>query len=138
VCILEVKGIFMWETIVHQFLPNLIIIIASITLLIRVVWQKRRVNQPLHWRKHRKMTLQLFTIALLYLIFCCPNTVLILSYLFDYDMENFDQMKFYAEFFSYFLILLFPFVCLCSVHELYARLKRLFQGRQRRVTGVIN
>lgn len=122
----------MWETIVHQILPNLIIVTFSLALLVRVVWHKHRMHQTIRWRKHRKLSIQLFSITLLYLIFSFPNTFLVFLYLCGFDYDQNDGFKKCAEFFSYFTILFIPFVCLFALPELRTRFKRFLQRRQRR------
>ena len=132
VCLYGYYAFNMWETIVHQILPNLIIVFFSITLLLRVLWQKHRIHQPIQWRKHRKMTIQLFSITLIYLIFSFPNTLLVLMYLCGVSYDTDEGFKKCAEFFSYFTILFFPFVCLFSLPELRTRIRHILQRRQRR------
>ncbi|CAF2838186.1 unnamed protein product [Rotaria sp. Silwood2] len=117
-CLYDNDIFFIWETIVHQILPNLIIIIASIALLIRILRQKHRVSQRIQWGKHRKMAIQLLSISFLYLIFSFPNTILILIYLCGLSYDIGHNVKIYAEFFSYLVILFFPFVCIFSLPEL--------------------
>jgi hypothetical protein len=131
VCLYDKRVIFMWETIIHQILPNLIIIICSITLILRVLWQKHRINQPIQWRKHRKMTLQLIFISLLYLIFSFPNIFVILIELCGLSGDVSPDVKTYTDFFSYFVLLFFPFVCIFSLPDLRNKIMKILPLRRR-------
>jgi hypothetical protein len=68
----------MWEMIVHQIIPAVIIIVFSIALFVRVLWQKHRIHQPVQWRKHRKMIIQVLSISVLYLFFFFPYAIYII------------------------------------------------------------
>ncbi|CAF1015667.1 unnamed protein product [Rotaria sp. Silwood1] len=124
-CLYDNYAFYIWETIVHQILPNLMIVIASIALLSRILRQKHRVHQRIQWRKHRKMAIQLLSISFLYLIFSFPNTIMILMYLCGLTYNIGRNVKIYAEFFSYLVILFFPFVCILSLPELRKKIKRI-------------
>jgi hypothetical protein len=58
-CAFDKTMLGIWDLIVHQVIPTFIIVIFCTALLLRVVLQKRRMNQPVQWRKYRKMTIQL-------------------------------------------------------------------------------
>ncbi|CAF1170006.1 unnamed protein product [Adineta steineri] len=45
-------ALYTYDIIIHQILPNLLIVIFSIALLLRVCRQKYRVGQSLQWRFH--------------------------------------------------------------------------------------
>ena len=126
----------MWETIVNQLLPNLIIIIFSMALIVRILWQKHRVHQPIQWRKYRKMIIQLLAISLLYLIFSFPNTLMILMYLCGLSYNTNGDVKKYAEFFSYLIILFFPFACILSLPGLKNKIQKILPLRLRRARAV--
>ncbi|CAF4619097.1 unnamed protein product, partial [Rotaria magnacalcarata] len=48
-CLHNIKAFFIWETVVHRMLPNLIIVIVSVALLMRVFGQKYRTHQRVQW-----------------------------------------------------------------------------------------
>jgi hypothetical protein len=132
-CLYEIYYEFsIWQTIVHQILPILIIIIFSIALILRVVWQKRRLHQAVQWRKYRTMTIQLLSISFLYLLFYLPlslaYTILLCGFMEDII---FDFLE-YAIYFSYFMILLFHFVCMLSLPELRTKFINSFYLQRRR------
>ena len=105
------------KTLVNQILPNAMIVLFNVLLLVRILWQKYRLHQAMQWRKHRKMTIQLLSISLLYLIFACPNTLFLFMYLCGLPDTAGSDFKRWAEVFSYYLMLLFPFVCIFSQPE---------------------
>ncbi|CAF3897757.1 unnamed protein product, partial [Rotaria sordida] len=41
-CFYDYYALFMWEMIAHEIIPSIIIVISSITLIVRVSWQKHR------------------------------------------------------------------------------------------------
>ena len=63
----------LWDVIVHNLIPIIIIIVCSVALLVRVVRQKNRMHQRLRWGSHRKMTIQVSSISLLYLVIYIPD-----------------------------------------------------------------
>jgi phosphatidylglycerophosphate synthase len=126
----------MWENIVNQMLPILIIIIFSIALILRVLLQKHRLHQPIQWRKHRKMTIQLLSISILYLIFSFPNTFMIFIDFCGLSYDKDSDVKQYAAFLSYLVILFFPFVCILSLPELQNKIRKILPLRRRRARAI--
>ena len=61
----KVLGTLDWS--VNNGLPMVIDVSANILLIARVIRQKVRRNQPLSWRKQRRMTVQLFCLSTLYI-----------------------------------------------------------------------
>ena len=56
-------------------MPTVIIILANISLLLRVIKQKRRHQQRINWRKQRRITLHLLSISSLFLIAWLPSLI---------------------------------------------------------------
>jgi hypothetical protein len=114
-----------WDILVHQVIPTLIIVIFSIALLIRVIWQKRGMNQQIQWRKHRKMTIQLLSISVLYLV--CGSPFIIIAFAGHYGLSaSVTTIPLqYAIVFRTYIILIFPFVCGGSLSELRKKCKRI-------------
>ncbi|CAF3469157.1 unnamed protein product [Rotaria sp. Silwood1] len=67
-----VNMISIWELVCHQTIPIFIIIIFRLSLLIRILWQKSRLHRSIHWRKQRKMTIQLLSVSMLFITFSAP------------------------------------------------------------------
>lgn len=131
ICSMAIRSLYAWDLIVHQVLPNLIIITFSIALIVRVFRQKRRIGQTLRWQKHRRMTIQLLSISILYLTCAFPITVFSVFHLnTPIDSIRKDMLE-YLLLFNYSMILLFPFVCLFSLPNGRYRLKiRFYFGRR--------
>lgn len=62
-CYYENHLLAIWDVIVNDIIPAIIIILCSLTLLLRVLYQKRRMRQLIRWRNHRKMMIQLLSIS---------------------------------------------------------------------------
>ena len=110
-CLTRTNLWLMYETTVHIISPILVILLFSFLLLMRVVWQKHRAHQSLRWRKHRKMTLQLLSISVLYLFFLLPAAVLNSVLLTGVPYAAVADAHTSAIYLTYFLILLQPFIC---------------------------
>ncbi|CAF4687704.1 unnamed protein product [Rotaria socialis] len=80
-------------------LPNLIIIIVSVALLMRVLGQKYRTHQRVQWRRHRKMAIQLLLISFLCLIVSFPNIIMTLLHLSGLSNYTDTDVETYANFF---------------------------------------
>jgi hypothetical protein len=113
-----------WEFIVNNIVPSLIVALMSITLLIRVVRQKRRLNRPNQWRKQRKMTIQLVSLSVLNVAFNIPLNLISLARLCGLPEDYGIDAQQYFYFSCYFLVFLFPYVCLISYPELVSKVKR--------------
>jgi hypothetical protein len=125
-----------WDLIVHQVVPTLIIIILCIALIVRVILQKTRMHQQVHWRKHRKMIIQLLSISTIYMIFNSPWALIIFAYQYGLPDNIASIALMYTGFLSYFVIFLFPFVSCLSLPELRIKIKqKVFCRREQRRIG---
>ncbi|CAF3230992.1 unnamed protein product [Rotaria socialis] len=117
-CLTKHFSLYTYDTIVHQILPNLIIVAFSIGLLIRICWQKHRVGQSLQWRKHWKMTIQLLFVSIIYLIFSLPLTIVHFMDLCGVPRSVTLRFTQYAQFFNYCTILLCPIASIMTLPQL--------------------
>lgn len=117
-CFTRNNALYLWDAIVHQTLPNLLIVIFSIALLVRVLYRKCRNHQAIQWRKHRKMTIQVLSIAILYLVFAFPISLLNLMYICGLSEDQGVELYEYLLFFNYLMLLFLPFACVLSLPEL--------------------
>jgi hypothetical protein len=125
--------ISIWELVCHQLIPIIIILIFSFSLFLRILWQKSRLHRTIHWRKQRKMTIQLLSVSILFLSLSAPGVFLSISYEFGLSRDIGIYYMPYAYFFSYYVVFLFPFVCLGTLPELRKKLEKLlFCQRQQR------
>lgn len=118
-----------YDMLIHSVLPTLITISSSLTLLIRVVRRKRRLQgQMFSWRKQYRMSIQLLTIACLYVLMNFPPFAIIFIQVFI--LSKTFAIYIYALFIFYlyyFLTLFLPFVCLGSVKDSRKKMKRFIQ-----------
>lgn len=77
-CYLNIHFLVLWDIFVNNVIPTLIIAIFNIGLLYRVINQKKRLRQPIQWKKHRRMSMQLLSISAVYLFLNLPMVVLLL------------------------------------------------------------
>jgi hypothetical protein len=135
-CLYTIYPLFMWEVMVHEIFPIVIIVVFSIALLVRVLWRRHRIHQPIQWRKYRKMSVQLLSISLLYIIFSLPYMLMNMISMCTIHTDIFIAILDYTLFLSYFIFFLFPFVCLLSLSEIRTKVKKFFcLRRQRRCIG---
>ncbi|CAF2371141.1 unnamed protein product [Rotaria sp. Silwood2] len=131
VCFFKSFALYAYDTIVHQILPNIIIVGFSIGLLVRIRWQRRRIGQSLTWRKHWKMTLQLLFISVIYLIFALPLTLISLLYLCGIPLYVTAKYTEYAQFLDYCTIILCPIVSAFSLPRLRNQKNNILRIRRR-------
>ena len=127
VCLYDSVGLRVYETIVNNIIPSLTIVAFSIALLVRILRQKQRMRQAIQWRKHRKMTIQLLSISFLYLVFTCPYAFMIFLRMCGLPENVGLDFEYLASFFSYYIVIFFPFVTIFTVPEVLTKFKDLFQ-----------
>jgi hypothetical protein len=111
-------------------MPTLIIVVFSITLLLRVLWQKTRMHRTIQWRRQRKMLIQLLSISILYLFLNVPWAFILLLQFFGLESKIMDIFTPYAFFIGYYIIFLLPFVCCGSLPQIKMKLKKLLCCQQ--------
>jgi hypothetical protein len=137
-CYLKDHILGKWDSIINSILPTILISVFIVALLIRVYLQKRRLHQPIRWRKQRKMIVQLVPISVLYLTINIPLNILMLAHLCGLSEGVGGSVQLYFDFLCYLIVLLFPFFCIGSLSELRKKIKllKLFKLRpQRRVAA---
>ncbi|CAF1405652.1 unnamed protein product [Adineta ricciae] len=135
-CYLEVTWLDMCDFMLNGVICTVIEAICSVGLLIRVIWQKHRVHQPILWRKHRKMTIQLLSISTLSLSIIFPQSLLAFIRKMIPGMDSFAAVS--ASYFFYlvsFVILLLPIVSLACLPELWRKFL-IFKRRPRQTITV--
>lgn len=119
-----------YELVMNGFVPVCLIAIFSVTLLVRVLWQKQRMGRQLTWKKNRKMTIQLLAVSTTFLIFNVGYFVIALGQM-VWDV-NFGA-HIMVWFFSINVCapqLVFPFLCLGTMPNLGTKLKALNPRRR--------
>ena len=125
-CLYGTHVIGLWDVIVHNLIPIIIIIVCSVALLVRVVRQKHRARQRIRWGSHRKMTIQVSSISLLYLVIYIPDMLMEFIYRIGVSKDVGADFTEYAGFFMDFGSLLLPFVCAGSLPDVQKKVKRIF------------
>ena len=126
----------LWDVIVHNIIPIIIIIVCSVALLVRVVRQKHRMRQRIRWGSHRRMTIQVSSISLLYLVIYIPRMLMEFIYRCGVSKDVGADFMVYAEFFMDFGSLLLPFVCAGSLPDVQKKVKRIFPCWRREMRAV--
>ena len=131
-CLYNFSAFQTMDAVVNNILPNFLIIILSVALLVRTWRQKRRMRQTFQWRKHRKMTIQLLSISLLYLFATSPYAMMVLLRLCGLPADQGVEFQEYTIFVSYYAELLFPFDVMFSVPEFLTKVKDILRLRRQR------
>ncbi|CAF3825083.1 unnamed protein product [Rotaria sp. Silwood1] len=128
-CYLNNLVLGIWDSVVNSILPTFIICIFSVIILIRVHYQKRHViNQRNRWRKERKMAIQLISSSVVYLIPNIPLNLIMLAHLCGLPESVGVKVELYFDFLCYFVIFLYPFICLGFISDVRKKIqwRRLF------------
>ncbi|CAF0881259.1 unnamed protein product [Adineta ricciae] len=127
-CLYDNYTLSMWDFVAHQIVPIVIITVFSSALILRTLQHKYRMRRAIHWRKHRKMVSQALSIAFLYVVILLPYTIVYITRNI-YSVSNYfiNVFYIYINFFTYFVILLYPFVCALSLPEMQIKFKRMLQ-----------
>jgi hypothetical protein len=134
VCSFDSFSFHAFDTLFNNIIPSLTIVIFSVALLVRILRQKYRVRQQIQWRKHRKMTIQILSISVLYLLITAPWAIIIFLRVCGLPSNVGMSYENYANFIDYFIVPLFPFVALLSLPELRIKVKKVLHlYRQRRL-----
>jgi len=131
-CVLYNPIFYRYDSISNQFIPTFLIIILSLGLFLRVIWQKSRLNRSIEWRKQRKMTIQLLSISVLYFIFMGPRTLFQFCIFIGFGTNDIMVLFYHSAFFANYIIFLFPYFCCGTMPELGKKLKKLFFCRKQR------
>ncbi|CAF1178115.1 unnamed protein product [Adineta ricciae] len=132
-CLYDSYALSMYDYVMEQILPTFTIVFCSISLLVRVLWQRVRMRQTIHWKKHRKMAIQVLSISCVYLLLLLPYAIIyILRYCVGLSYPLLIEFSTSTVFTSYFIILLFPFVSVISLPELQTRMRNLLHLRPAR------
>ena len=133
--LLNETNLVFYDTIVHQIVPVFAIILFSVLLLARVIWWKAHLRQQNQWRRYRKMTIQLLSIAVLYFVFALPFSLYFVLVLVNVSSDVLDAWEINSNYLTYFPILFTPFVCLASSNQVRRQLKTfLLQLRKKHGT----
>ena len=116
-CYYQIRSLNLYDTLMNATIPCLLIALFSIILLLRVIWTNyTHFHQPIRWRKYRKMTIQVFLIALFFLLCNLPLLIYYLMQLCrSLPTDVNEQILPYFLFSANFSVLLLPFVIIFSL-----------------------
>jgi hypothetical protein len=125
ICYNSVTWLSTYDWTVDLLIPSLAIPLLSISLLLRVLIQAKKMKRSLNWRSTRKMTIQLVAISILYLIFWFP--LALVSLIRIYFIQTFlqDPTDYYLNYTPYMVQLLMPFVCIACLPEIWPKNNRV-------------
>jgi hypothetical protein len=136
-CIYDSTLFSLYEFITGGLLCSTLIGLGSVFLILRVVFQKRRLQRQMQWRKHRKMTIQLLSVVSLFFIFYLPPVILGTAHKLGVASDIGAKFSTYAVFFSYYIVFLFPFACINTLPQLRTRIKNTLRCFWRRQTRAV-
>ena len=123
-CYEEYGILGMWEFVINTTVPIVLESVVSIGLVLRVLWQKRRLRQSSQWRKQRRMMIQLFLVSGLNTSLNLPIQLIPLAHLFGLPPQYGVQPQLYFFFLGYFVVFLFPFASLSQYPNLRKKIKK--------------
>jgi hypothetical protein len=82
------------------------------------------------------MAIQVLSIAMLYLILYIPLRLMDFVYLCGLSVDIGAQFMLYAQFFSYYVNLLFPFVCAGTLPNLTGKIKNILPCWRRPIRAI--
>ena len=137
-CYTGVSYLNIWDYLGNGIACTFVQTIASLALLVRVLLQKRRIRQPVNWRKHRKMAFQILSVSCLSLTIVFPQSlIIVIQQVGGSNMSEFGAgVDPYFIYLYTFVVLLLPFICLGCLPELWPKLL-FFKPKRRQAIGTI-
>ncbi|CAF1483938.1 unnamed protein product [Adineta steineri] len=114
-CITRIEGVSLWDSTVHLILPPFIVAFSSVTLFIRVLYQRHRTHQRIDWRNYKKLAGQLLPISFVYIVLGLPPMAIYVAYSFGLSRSVATDYYSYSMFFAYWSILFTPFASVISL-----------------------
>ena len=113
------------DLVINRITCSVLILIFNLALLLRVLHAKRARNQLIRWRRHKKLMIQMLSIATLYLLGTLPASIAELIHVFSLTEHNEEESVIQEEIFLYlfyFISLIIPFICLVSLPEISSKI----------------
>ncbi len=95
-------------------------------LIVRILFQKRRVGQREIWRRNRKLVAQLASVSIMYIIIWIPNVVCFVVPLIVPCPLASEVAVAYLNYLQYMSCLLCPFMSLIGLPEIRNSIKQMF------------
>ena len=134
-CSLRVQSVALYTRIAHQFVPTFIVAGFAVSLIVRVIRQKRQVqHNQFTWRRYRRMIIQLLALASLFLILTLPATIVSIVQNCGLPTFAFTIQVSYLNFLVRFITIFMPFLCLSLLPEIWPKLLPCMYQAPRLVT----
>jgi len=131
------NGIYgLFNLVFINVVPLSIITLSNVALIARVTYEKISRHQVINWRRHHKMTFQLWLISSLYLAGWLPLILTILIQTIVTPSFMVDQLE-TIMFMVYFIPLLLPIVCLGVFPEIITNIRETITRQRRNRVGII-
>lgn len=111
------------DWIINSLFPMFVNVLANVLLIIRVIRQKRRVNQGITWKQQRKLAIQLFCVSAIYLIGWFPSIIVGLVQVLGDPKFLIQVQEDYLVILNSLVCLFLPWICLGLLPEMLAWLK---------------
>ncbi|CAF1361144.1 unnamed protein product [Adineta steineri] len=115
-----------YDSFVDYTIPILLIVVFSISLLLRFIRQKQRLQQAVTWRQCRKMTIQLTLVSATYLMFDLPYVIIFLVQSCGYPNFASNIIQPYVASLTYVPAIVLPYATLLTLPGLKQKLRSLF------------
>ncbi|CAF4066630.1 unnamed protein product [Adineta steineri] len=115
-----------YDSFVDYTIPILLIVVFSITLLLRFIRQKQRLQQAVTWRQCRKMTIQLTLVSATYLMFDLPYVIIFLVQTCGYPDFGSNVIMPYIGDLTFVPAIVLPYATLMALPGLKPKLHNLF------------
>lgn len=123
-CFLDDSYLYFIDWILNGLIPMGFIIVLSASLFIRVFRHKQRVRQTFIWKKHRKLTIHLLSISLLYTICFFPTIfIAIMNQILNDPEFGLNVQTPYLDYFPIVARCLTPFLSLAALPDLLKKLQ---------------
>lgn len=120
----------MWELFVNCIIPSVLEALFSLAFIFRVIWHRFRSHLPIQWRKQRKMAIQLTLFSSLNVAFNVPSSIIYIAQLCGAPPDfGVDALQ-YMYFFCYWVVFLFPFICLATMNGARTMFQRMLDFRR--------
>ena len=106
--------------------------ILSISLLLRVLWQKRQMTRSLHWCKNRNMTIQSLSGSCLFFFGNIGSYTITIVQKISYT-EFGSSVFAWTYLIAWCLLPLIPFICLACSPELWSKIVCVNVNRRNRL-----
>ena len=128
-CYESVHWLNIWDYMINGVVCAWLEFFSSILLLARLIYRRYRAKQSIYWKKHRLMTIQVLSISVLSLSITLPQAIITNIQRIYPSMENFGtEVSDYFFFLTNFVVLLFPFLCLTCLSELWPSRWSMFRN----------